>query len=201
MELVLEFMSNMFLYTLIAAFLENTIFSRALGASTALWTIRKGYNLLLFGLVITIITVFASVGAYFVAPLLSRWKLGSYWVPFVYVGIISIVYIVMLLVANRLKSQRKEMILVFIHRCSFNCAVLGAMLLSSAANLTLSGYIGFGLGTGIGFTFATYLVDIAYERLNNKKIPKSFRGFPITLIYIGILSLAVYGIIGHELPI
>lgn len=201
MEQILSFFSDMFVYTLIAAFLENTVFSRALGTSTVLWTVRKGYTIPLFGLVITIITIFASVGAYFVAPLLSSWEFGSYCVPLAYVGIIGIVYIVLLLVIARLESKLKNTLRVFIHRCAFNCAVLGAMLLSTMANLELSGYIGFGIGTGVGFTFATYLVDIAYERLNGPKIPKSFRGFPITLIYIGILSLAVYGMIGHELPI
>ena len=123
------------------------------------------------------------------------------WTPFVYVCIIGVVYIMLLLLSNRIPLKQKNMVQVFIHRCSFNCAVLGALLLSSQANLKLSGYIGFGIGTGVGFTFATYLVYIAYERLNSASIPKAFRGFPITLFYIGILSLAVYGMIGHELPI
>lgn len=201
MSAVWSFFADMFVYTLIATFLENTIFSRALGASTSLWVIRKKYSIMLFGLVMTLITTLSSLGAYFAAPLLAKTKDGSYWMPFFYVCIIGIVYVVLLLVVNRFQFKMKDMLLVFIHRCSFNCAVLGAMLLVTSGNLKLGGSIGFGIGTGLGFTFATYMTYIAYERLNDKKIPKSFRGFPITLFYIGILSLAVYGMIGHELPI
>ena len=31
------------------------------------------------------------------------------------------------------------------------------------------------------------------------KVPRAFRGLPILLIYIGILSLALYGLLGHPL--
>ena len=57
-----------------------------------------------------------------------------------------------------------------------------------------------GVGTGIGFTLASYTVRIAFEHLSSNAVPESFRGFPITLIYIGLVSLALYGVIGHELP-
>lgn len=201
MRLFLSFLGNMCLYGVIAIFLENTILSRALGASTSLWMIRKKYNIFLFGLVMTVITTISAVIAFYVTPVVQEWNGKLDWTPFVYVGIIGVVYILLLLITNRIPMQKKNMVQVFIHRCSFNCAVLGALLLSTQANLELSGYIGFGIGTGIGFTFATYLVYIAYEKLNSPTIPKAFRGFPITLFYIGILSLAVYGMIGHELPI
>ena len=29
-------------------------------------------------------------------------------------------------------------------------------------------------------------------------IPKAFRGLPITLVYIGVLALAIYGFTGHS---
>ena len=35
------------------------------------------------------------------------------------------------------------------------------------------------------------------KRLESEKIPAMFRGLPITLLYIGILALAIYGFTGH----
>ena len=87
-----------------------------------------------------------------------------------------------------------------IHMSAFNCTVLGALLLSTNEMRSAAGMIGFGLGSGIGFTMAAYLISIAFDKLNSEKIPKAFRGFPIAMIYIGILSLAFYGLVGHELP-
>lgn len=200
-EFTMTFFGKMLVYTLLATFTENTIFSRALGSSTSLWVIRKRYQILSFGIIMTVITTVSSVGAYLVLPFVRETQYYSYILPLVYVGIIAVVYIVMLFITHRLPLKNRDIMLMFIHRCAFNCAVLGALLLATEYELDLPGFIGFGIGTGLGFTLATYLTYIAYDRLNSKAVPKAFRGFPITLFYIGILSLAIYGMIGHELPV
>ena len=45
---------------------------------------------------------------------------------------------------------------------------------------------------------AVLLVTEARHRLRSKAIPEAFRGLPITLIYIGVLALAIYGFTGHS---
>lgn len=186
---------------MVAIFLENTIFSRAIGTSTALFAVRKKYNIFAFGMTMTFIITISSIITYFIHPLLSGLTYSYYITPAVYVGVIGIVYICALIFTGTVLKKYQKDVLQMIHVSAFNCAVLGALLLSSnIENLSLGGFLGFGIGSGIGFTFATFLVDIAYERLSSEKVPHSFRGFPITLIYIGIVSLAIYGLIGHELP-
>ena len=58
--------------------------------------------------------------------------------------------------------------------------------------------LGFGLGSGIGYVLAVLLVTEARHRLRSKAIPEAFRGLPITLVYIGVLALAIYGFTGHS---
>ena len=41
-------------------------------------------------------------------------------------------------------------------------------------------------------------VLVERTRLRSKAIPEAFRGLPITLIYIGVLALAIYGFTGHS---
>lgn len=191
----------MFLYAMIAIFLENTIFSRAIGTSTSLFVVRKKFNIFAFGGIMTCIITVSSLITYFVRPLLVNLKYQYYITPAVYVAVVGIVYILALIFAGTSVKKYQKNILRIIHVSAFNCAVLGALMLSSnIENLSLGGFLGFGIGSGIGFTFATFLVDIAYERLSSENVPNAFRGFPITLIYIGIVSLAIYGLIGHELP-
>ena len=55
---------------------------------------------------------------------------------------------------------------------------------------------GFGLGSGVGYLVAVLVVDEGRRRLRSKDIPHIFRGLPSVLIYIGILSLAIYGLVG-----
>ena len=201
LDMTLEFGGTMLIYALVAMFTENTIFSRALGASTSLWIIRKKYRLFSFGLIMTIITTLSAVAVYFLQPVLQQSEYSAYLTPLAYVAVIAVVYIVLLFLTHRLPLKNKEMLLMFIHRSAFNCAVLGALLLATEYQLDLAGFIGFGIGTGFGFTLATWLTEIAYGQLVSKAVPKAFRGFPVTLFYIGILSLAIYGMIGHELPV
>lgn len=195
------FCVEMFSYMMIAIFLENTIFSRALGTSTALFAVRKRFNVFLFGLIMTVIITVASLITYFINPLLSTLPYKYYITPVVYVLIISVIYIVALIITGRAVIKRRDEVLSIIHVSSFNCAVLGAiMLASNISDASLAQFLGFGIGTGIGFTLVTYFMTISAQKLESEDIPRSFRGFPITLIYIGIISLAIYGLIGHELP-
>lgn len=196
-----DFFRDMLTYSMVAIFLENTLFSRALGTSTSLFVVRKKTNVFMFGFVMTLIIMVSSLIAYAIQPLIKDMPYKYYLTPAIYVSVIGVVYILFLLATHKLLKKHKEQILAMIHVSAFNCAVLGALLLASdKTEMTLGGFLGFGIGTGIGFTFATYLVGLAYEKLSGEEIPQSFRGFPITLIYIGIVSLAIYGLIGHELP-
>lgn len=188
-------------YILLTLLTENIIFSRALGASTALWVVRKRYSVFLFGFIMTLIITLSSIAAFFVRPLIKDLDQSKYIIPLAYILIIAVIYVILLLVVQQLPVKRKQMILTFIHRCVFNCSVLGALLLldSTTKQLDLFDYIGYAIGIGLGFTLANYTLEIGYERLNSQDVPKSFRGFPITLFYLGILSLAIYGMIGHEM--
>ena len=47
---------------------------------------------------------------------------------------------------------------------------------------------------------AVIIVGYGLTRLEYCRVPKIFRGVPIALIYLGLLSLAFYGLIGHQLP-
>ena len=131
---------------------------------------------------------------------ISDLEYKNYLLPLIYVLIIGAIYILTLIFCAQFLKKQMPKIRPMIHMSAFNCAVLGALLLSTNEMRSAAGMIGFGLGSGIGFTMAAYLMSIAFDKLNSEKIPKAFRGFPIAMIYIGILSLAFYGLVGHELP-
>jgi electron transport complex protein RnfA len=40
-------------------------------------------------------------------------------------------------------------------------------------------------------------MNVARDKLDSEKIPKVFRGYPIMLIYIGVVSLAFYALAGY----
>ena len=76
------------------------------------------------------------------------------------------------------------------------CSVLGTLLLCAGQNYSLLQSTAFGLGSGLGYLFAVLVVDEGRRRLGSKDVPAAFRGLPSSLIYIGVLSLALYALVG-----
>ena len=58
--------------------------------------------------------------------------------------------------------------------------------------------IAFGLGSGLGYTFIVFIVREGRRRLRSKAVPAIFQGLPSSMIYIGVLSLAIYALVGHS---
>ena len=72
--------------------------------------------------------------------------------------------------------------------------VAGQAAKAGAKALKINGAINLAFGL-IGLV-AVLVVDEGRRRLRSKDIPHIFRGLPSVLIYIGILSLAIYGLVG-----
>jgi electron transport complex protein RnfA len=82
----------------------------------------------------------------------------------------------------------------------FNCASLGTLLVPANARFDLISTMGYSIGMSLGFGFAVVILGYGLTRLEYCRVPKIFKGVPIALIYLGLLSLAFYGLVGHQLP-
>ncbi|MGI5895905.1 MAG: Rnf-Nqr domain containing protein [Oscillospiraceae bacterium] len=195
-----SFLADCFVMALVMIFVENMIFTRALGTSTALVIIRKKNNLLVFGLILTLITVLSGIVTWFMQPVLENLPNANYFRPLIYAAVISLVYLLALVICGYLPERWREKVKPMIHITAFNCVVLGTLLLAASEKLSFGASLGFGIGAGAGFALAMFFLSVAYDYLYSEAIPKAFRGFPVLLIYIGLLSLAFYGLVGHQLP-
>ncbi len=196
----MELLINTILVAMTALFLENTIFTRAIGTSTMLLAAKNKNGIIPFGLSITYICTISSILTYFADKFLLNKENSNLFMPIVYVGIVGFVYIITLLVMWKWMYNLFSKVKKFIHISAFNCAVLGCLFLNSKESDTLLGYIVFSLFTGLGFFLASFLVSVSYEKLNSKEMPNAFRGFPGTMIYIGILSMVFFVLNGFSIP-
>ncbi len=178
-------------------FLQNAIFDRAFGANVAIYASRKESHVTGFTLGITAMTTVASAVTYFIDKPLLKTEHGYYFLPLIYVGVIGILYVAGLIVLWKYFHSTYKRVRKYAHLAIFNCAVIGALFIDSNYGSDLPGYIGYGFGSGIGFFLACFLINIAHERLDSNKIPRIFRGYPIMLIYIGIISLALNVLTGY----
>lgn len=201
----MQFLISFFTAAMAAIFIENTIFTRALGTSRMLMVVKSPKTMLKFGVLLTFITTVSGFLGWVANLIIHPLSIKLYIEPLVYVIVLVVVYIltsiVLYFVFPKIYRKLSEILLLAV----FNCAALGAILLPAHNSLlsveaSLASNLGFAFGTGIAFFLATLLVFEGTRKMKGNHIPKAFRGLPATLIYIGLLSLAFYGLIGHELP-
>ena len=196
---VLHLVGVFFSYAVLAIFAQNAVFTRSLGVSRLVQLVGdERTSSWWFALMLCITQVLVAPLAYFagsfIAPLPNRAQLR----PVMYLTCIAAVCLFELLVLKAAKGPRSGQLIRILPLAAVNSGVLGTVLVERTQSFTLEQSIGFGLGSGLGYLLAVMLVTEAQNRLRSKAIPEAFRGLPITLIYIGVLALAIYGFTGHS---
>ena len=189
-----------FNYAVLAIFAQNAIFTRALGVSRLVQLVGDDRtSSWLFGLQLCITQVLVAPLAWYagswIVPLENRAQLR----PLVYVAAIAVVCLAeqLLLLLGRALPHSGQLLRI-VPLAGLNSCVLGTVLVERTQTFTLGQSLGFGVGSGLGYVLAVLLVTEARHRLRSKAIPAAFRGLPITLVYIGVLALAIYGFTGHS---
>lgn len=193
----MEAISRIVAVAMVSVFVQNAIFDRAFGSNVAIYASRKNGTVVGFTLGITAMTTIASIISYFLDGVLLPTEFGWLFMPLVYSAVIGVLYVLALLFFWRVFPKMFRRIRKYVHLAIFNCTVIGALFLNSNYGSDLPSYIGYGFGTGIGFFLACLLLNVAREKLDSDRIPKVFRGYPIMLIYIGVVSLAFYALAGY----
>ena len=196
---VLHLVGVFFNYAVLAIFAQNAVFTRSLGVSRLVQLVGdERTSSWWFALMLCITQVLVAPLAYFagsfIAPLPNRAQLR----PVMYLTCIAAVCLFELLVLKLAKGPRSGQLIRILPVAAVNSGVLGTVLVERTQSFTLEQSLGFGLGSGLGYLLAVMLVTEAQNRLRSRAIPEAFRGLPITLVYIGVLALAIYGFTGHS---
>lgn len=190
------------LYAVIAIFAQNAVFARGLGVSRLVNLVDDdatssnifGWQLFLLQLLVAPLAFYANR---LLTPLSNRTMVR----PLAYLVCILIVVGVLYLIFSRFCKDNDNLWVQILPLAAFNTCVFGTIYIATKQDYTLVQSLGFGLGSGIGYFMAVGIVTEAQRKLRNRAVPEAFRGLPITLIYIGILSLAIYAFTGHTVTI
>ena len=200
---VLQFLS----YMVLAVFAENVILSRALGV-TRLLKLVPDYKAQIWNFALPLILVMTLSAPFgwlahnvifiWLRGVLPAWMPLSALRPLVYltcgVAAMGITWLLFLLLPKKIAEPCREQL--SLATCS--TVMLGTLLISSNQNYTLEQSIAFGLGSSLGYTFIVFIVREGRRRLRSKAVPAIFQGLPSSMIYIGVLSLAIYALVGHS---
>lgn len=199
MSEVLHLVGVFFSYAVLAIFAQNAIFTRGLGVSRLVQLVGdKRTSSWWFALMLCITQVMVAPLAFYAGRLLAPLPNRAQLRPVVYLACIAVVCLFELVVLKLAKGPRSGQLIRILPIAAMNSGVLGTVLVERTQSFTLEQSIGFGLGSGLGYLLAVMLVTEAQNRLRSRAIPEAFRGLPVTLIYIGVLALAIYGFTGHS---
>ncbi len=201
----MNFLSEFGLAVVSAAILQNVVLTRGLGSCKRTLTLSAPRSILFLGGTLTVVTILAALIAWplnrLVRTYQSQMQLTLRYLTSI-TALISICLVFLLLYlgtrafAPKVHYYLRELMIP----ATFNCAVLGSIVIALTSGYGVFQAAGYALGSGIGYTAALLLIWEGRRRIALTDVPRAFRGLPILLLYMGILSLAIYGLIGHQLP-
>jgi len=183
---------------IIAAILsENYILVKFYGICPFMGVSKKIDTALGMGMAVTFVMALASAACYAVNLLLGQTYAFMQTVVFILV-IASIVQVVEMFLKKMVPALYKALG-VFLPLITTNCAVLGVVLVNVQKGYDFLQSVINGACGGLGFTVAIVLFASIRERVDKAECPKSFRGYPLTLVAAGLLALAFMGFSGLKI--
>lgn len=144
--------------------------------------------------------VFVMTLANLVTYLIYNYVLQSLHIEFMrtitFILIIATLVQIVEIILKKVSPPLYQALGIYLPLITTNCAVLGIAILSIQKELTLIQSVVYASATAAGFTLALTLLAGIREQIQLNGVPERMKGFPITLITAGLLSLAFMGFAG-----
>ena len=180
-------------------FVQNLVFSGGYGSSEAIRMSAKPKRFVLFAVMIAFYSTVTALLCRQLDTLPAVETLGSAAHILLFGGVLAALYVVTVILL-RIFFRPGQKFFNTLGIAALNTMVFAVPLLNRQAGFTLLQSVGTGLGSGLSFILALFLVNIGLRRLEkNPDIPPLFRGTPAMFLYVAMLSLAFAGLSGRAL--
>lgn len=192
----MEYVGKLFMILLSTILVNNFVLSRFLGICPFLGVSKKVSTALGMGAAVTFVMALASLFTYIIQYAILD-PLGlEYLQTIAFILVIAALVQFVEMVIQKMSPTLYQALGVYLPLITTNCAVLGVAIINIQEKYDLLQTLFNGTGAAIGFTLALVLMAGIRERLELCDIPESLKGFPITLITAGLMSVAFLGFQG-----
>ena len=185
---------------ILAAIIENLVFARVFGVDGIINQTKTYSEMARYGALIIPVTVIGGVLAWYCKYLMSPTGLWRSFSLIITPACVAVASLIVWGLVQFLRKKRFDIVQEMTVVASFTAASFGAVVLALSMEFQILQTVMYCFGSAVGLTLAMMLIHSGRERLEVSDVPRAFKGIPITLIYIGMLSLAIYGLTGHALP-
>ena len=175
-----------------AVLVENFIFARFYGCCPFLGVSEKPDTAFGMGMAVTFVITLSSAVTWLVYKLLEFFHL-EYLQTIAFILVIAALVQFIEMFLRKFIPSLYSALGIYLPLITTNCAVLSSALLNIQNGYNLIESICFGFAAAIGFTLAIVVFAGVRMRLATAKPPRSFKGFPLTLIAAGLLAMAFSG--------
>ena len=179
-----------------AAFTDNILLARFLGMCSCLGVSRKIGTATGLGLAVVFVTACTSALNYLVYSYILIPLDLEYLRLLTFIIVIAAFVQLVEMIVERFSPSLYDSLGIFLPLITVNCAILGISLFMLNRNFNFLQTFAFGAGGGFGWFLAITLVGGIREKIKESALPKGLEGPGITLIIIGIMSLAFVGFSG-----
>lgn len=175
---------------------NNYVFAQFLGICPFLGVSNKTDTSLGMGVAVTFVVTLASIVCFFIQKLILD-RLGlAYLQTIVFILVIAALVQFVEMVLKKTTPALYSALGIYLPLITTNCVVLGVAIQNIVADYNLIQTIANAIGASIGFTLALLIMAGVREKLELADIPEPLKGFPITLIAAGLMSVAFTGFAG-----
>lgn len=175
-----------------AVLVENFIFAKFYGCCPFLGVSEKPDTAFGMGMAVTFVITLSSAVTWLVYKLLELFHL-EYLQTIAFILVIAALVQFIEMFLRKFIPSLYSALGIYLPLITTNCAVLSSALLNIQNGYNLIESICFGFAAAIGFTLAIVVFAGVRMRLATARPPRSFRGFPLTLIAAGLLAMAFSG--------
>ena len=179
-----------------AALINNVVLSQFLGLCAFLGVSKKMDTAAGMGAAVVFVITISSLITGVIYQFLLVPLHVEYLQTIVFIVVIAALVQFVEMVIQKMSPALYNALGIYLPLITTNCAVLGSAILNIQEGYNLINTLINGTSVGLSFLFAITLFAGIRERLENSNIPECMKGFPISLVSAGLMSIAFFGFAG-----
>jgi electron transport complex protein RnfA len=178
---------------ILALVVNNVVLAQFLGICPFLGVSNKVQTSLGMGGAVIFVMALANLVTYLIQVYILNPLHIEFMQTITFILIIAFLVQVVEIILKKSAPSLYQALGIYLPLITTNCAVLGIAILAVQKNYDLVTSVVYASAIAAGFTLAMILMAGIREQLELTGIPKGMKGFPISLITAGLLSLAFMG--------
>jgi len=181
---------------ILALIVNNVVLAQFLGICPFLGVSNKVSTSLGMGAAVIFVMTLANLVTFMVYNYILLPLKIEFMITISFIFVIAVLVQIVEIILKKAAPPLYQALGIYLPLITTNCAVLGIAILAINKDYGLVKSVVYASSTAAGFTLALILMAGIREQVELADIPEGMKGFPVSLVLAGLLSLAFMGFSG-----